>query len=144
VRKIPLRWYYMMITALLIAMMGCVIQSGVGGRWSEFGVRGATALEKIAGLLDSTEPVADNPDLTIRTSMIPSSNNGFIDPRQDPPPVWERVLLTKQTGIMAGFFFAIMVISLFFIFYRSSRNGSGNDDDGSQGLWRGCKYRFGY
>lgn len=126
----PLRWYYMMVTVLLIAMMGCVIQSGVGGRWNGFGVKGAVALEKIAWLLDSTEPVADNLDLTIRTSIIPSSNNGFIDPRQDPPPVWERVLLTKQTGLMVGFFFAIRVISLFFIFFRSSRNGSGNDDDG--------------
>ncbi len=138
-KKIPLRWYYLVVTVVLIAMVGCVIQSGVGGRWDELGIRGATALEKITGLLDSTEPVADNPDLTIRTSMIPSSNNGFIDPRQDPPPVWERVLLTKQTGIMVGFFFAIMVISLFFIFYRSSRNGSGNDEDGSQGTWMGCK-----
>ena len=142
-RQTSLRWYYMMVTVLLIAMVGCVIQSGIGGRWNQLGIRSAAALEKIGGLLDSTEPVADNPDLTIRASIIPSSSNGFIDPRQDPPPVWERVLLTKQTGLVVGFFFAIRVISLFFIFYRSSRNGSGNDDDGSQGLWRGCKYRFG-
>ncbi len=133
-RQTSLRWYYIMVTAVLIAMVGCVIQSGVGGRWNQLGIRSATVLEKIEGLLDSTEPVVDNPDLTIRASIIPSSSNGFIDPRQEPPPVWERVFLTKQTGLMVGFFFAIMVISLFFIFYRSSRNGSGNDADGSQGI----------
>ncbi len=131
-RQTSLRWYYMMVMVLLIATVECVIQSGVGGRWNQLGIRSATVLEKIEGLLDSTAPVADNPDLTIRASIIPSSNNGFIDPRQDPPPVWERVLLTKQTGLMVGFFFAIMVILLFSIFYRSSRNSSGNDDDGLQ------------
>lgn len=133
-RQTSLRWYYTMTTVLLIAMLGCVIQSGNGGHWTGSGMKGALASETIQGFLDSTEPIADSPDFTIRASIIPSPNNGFIDPRQDPPPVWERVLLTKQTGLMVGFFFAIMVISLFFIFYRSSRNGSGNEDELSPGL----------
>ncbi len=132
-RQTLLRWYFMITTVLLITMLGCVVQSGNGFVWTVLGISHGLASERIQGLLDSTEPVADNPDLAIRANLIPSSsNNGFINPRQDPPPVWERILETKLAGFMLGFFFAIMVISLFFIFYRSSRNSSGNDDDSLQ------------
>jgi hypothetical protein len=135
VRQFLLRRHYTITTVLLIIMLGSILPSCNSGRWAGLGIRAASVSEKIQGLLDSTEPVADNPDIAYRANnLVPSSNNGFVDPRQDPPPVWERTSATKRVGLVVGFFFAIRVISLFFIFYRNSRNSSGNDEDSLTGV----------
>jgi hypothetical protein len=117
--------------ALLIAILSGVLFQNI--KWDRAAYSGLTkfktsASEKIRGLFDYTEPLSDNPDLAYRVNSVPALNNGIINPRQN-PPVWVRILATKQVGIMLGFFFAIMVIALFFIFYRNSRNCSEGDDD---------------
>lgn len=62
----------------------------------------------------------------IRVNPVSSSGPNFIHVKQI-PPVWGRILITKQPITIAGFFFPAMVILLFFIFYQNSRTGSESD-----------------
>jgi hypothetical protein len=136
VRQASFRWYFTVIMALSIAILsGIPIPNTKGNTIAGFGlpiVKTAVS-DQIGGLLDYTEPLSDNPDIAFRANLVPTPNNGLINPRQN-LPVWERVLVTKQARVMLGFFFAIMVIALFFIYYRNSRNVSEEDDDNHSGM----------
>jgi hypothetical protein len=130
-RQTSFKWHVIVITALLIVILGIIPASdGNGSTFSRFGLPETklTTSDKVKGLFDCAAPVADNPgDFTFRANLVPPPNNGLANPRQN-PPVWERILLVKQIMVMLGFFFAIMLIALFFIFYQNARNGSESDD----------------
>jgi hypothetical protein len=136
VRQASFRWYFTVIMALSIAILsGIPIPDPKGSIIAGFGLPTvkATVSDQIGGLLDYTEPLSDNPDIAFRANLVPTPNNGLINPRQN-LPVWERIFAAKQARAMLGFFFAIMVIALFFIYYRNSRNVSEGDDDNHSGM----------
>lgn len=62
----------------------------------------------------------------IWANPVSSSSQIFVHVKQV-PPIWGRILIIKQSITTSGFFFAAMVIHLFFIFYQNSRTGSGID-----------------
>jgi hypothetical protein len=133
VRQTSFKWYFTVImVVLLITIPGDILtQNSNGSAFSRFRLPKMIAVtsDKVRGLFDCTMPSTDNPtDFTFRANLVPTPNNGLINPREN-PPVWERTLLVKQKMLLLGFFFAIMVISLFFIFYQNSRNGSEGEDN---------------
>jgi hypothetical protein len=129
VRQASSSLYFTVILVVLITILGSFAQNGNGSVFSGsgFGDKGSTS-DKIKGLLDSTEPISDNPDVAFRANLVPAPNNGFLNVRHN-PPVWERIFAVKPMKVLFGLFFAIMLISLFFIFYRNARNSSGSDED---------------
>jgi hypothetical protein len=129
-RQATFKWQFSVIMVLLLSIPGGIPTQNVNGSaFARFGLPDTKAIifDKVRELFACTTPTAANMgDIAFRANLVPSPNNGLINPRQI-PPVWERILAVKQMGVMLGFFFATMVISLFFIFYRNSRNGSGDD-----------------
>jgi hypothetical protein len=125
-------WRFTVVTFLLIVFLaGTPILNDIGSlfAWVTLSESQVTPLGKSAGQFDNKGSASDAPnDVAFRANLIPAVNNGLTTPRPN-PPVWEQIDGAKPIRVIAGFFFAIMVISLFFMFYRNSRNGSGVDDD---------------
>lgn len=95
----------------------------------DMGVTHTAALFQVSNLLGHTNPVTNQSnELVLRANLIPTpNNNGYVSLRQI-TPFWGRTSLVKPNVMIMSFFFAIMVISLFFIFYQNSRTGSESDD----------------
>jgi hypothetical protein len=132
VRPTPFQRHFTVIIVLLIVFLaGIPIQNDIGSLFPcvTLSKSQATPLEKLAGQFDNKGSASDTPnDVAFRANLTPAVNNGLTTPRHN-PPVWEQIDEAKLIRVVAGFFFAIRVISLFFMFYRNSRNGSGTDDD---------------
>ncbi len=126
-RNVLLKRNYIMFTALLIVIIGLIPVVEDSGnyflRLDSIEIK-AIVLNQVKGLLDTSTPVPEQPgEFAWQANLMPTSNTwGLFNPRQT-PPVWERVLLTKQVFTMVGFFCATMVIALFFVFYQTARTG---------------------
>lgn len=88
----------------------------------------SVTLFQVRNLLNHSAPDKDyTGEFAFKASLGSTPNNGLINQRQI-PPIWERTFFVKQVIVLIGFFFAIMLISLFFIFYQNARTGSEGDD----------------
>lgn len=87
------------------------------------------ALAQVANWLSYSQPARDyGGDLAFHASSAnPSTNPGLIGKRI--PPLWGRAMATKSVPVTLGFFIPAMVLSLFYIFYQSSRTSSENHPD---------------
>jgi hypothetical protein len=85
------------------------------------------ALVQVWNLLRFTFPTTDYASgLTLKTNLIPLVGFGFINNRRISTS-WQRTPVMKQVIYISGFFFATMVIALFYCFYQSSRSSADGD-----------------
>lgn len=115
-----------------------IISAGFAGMVSVvagcIGASSGTDSGSIAGDLAKVESMTAqaNPEdfsgYAFRSNLVSISGQSFFGTKQI-PPVWGRVSITKQLAATSGFFYAAMVILLFFIFYQKARTGSGSEGD---------------
>ncbi|MGE5581572.1 MAG: hypothetical protein ACM3X9_03455 [Bacillota bacterium] len=106
-------------------------ESGIPVSRFDLGETRTAALFQVSNLLGRSLPSANQSgEFAFRANLGPSPNNGFLNPLQI-RPVWERTVVIKETVVAIGFFFAIMIISMFFMFYQNSRTGSEGDETSS-------------
>ena len=86
------------------------------------------ALVQVWNLLRVSIPSSDQAGgFVYKANLAPLMGQGFIYIRQV-LPVWQRTPVIKHAIRISGFFFALMLIALFYCFYRSSGSGTENDE----------------
>lgn len=127
------------IILLIVVFSVAIINEGYEKSFLKFDLieTQSVTLFQVRNLLNNSAPDTDyTGEFIFKANLGSTSNNGLINQRQI-PPIWERIIFAKQVIVTIGFFFAIMIISLFFIFYQNARTGSEGDDNMLKSLF-GC------